>query len=57
MSGNIKVVNVTLKRQAGQRVIPRQGLTKFDKFDVVVGVIINPGHFYLQLGKSRFRYI
>ena len=53
MSG-IKVVNVTLKRQAGQRVIPRQGLTKFDKFDVVVGVIINPGHFYLQLGKSRF---
>ena len=56
MSGNIKVVNVTLKRP-GQRVIPRQGLTKFNKFDVVVGVIINPGHFYLQLGKSRFRYI
>ena len=53
MSG-IKVVTVTLKRPAGQRVIPRQGLAMVDKFDVVVGEIINPGHFYLQLGKSRF---
>ena len=56
MSG-IKQVNVTLKRPAGQRFIPRQGLTMFDKFDVVVGEIINPGHFYLQLGKSSQDFI
>ena len=45
----IKRVTVTLKRPSG---LPRQGLPRVDSFDVVVGEIINPGHFYLQLGKS-----
>ena len=32
--------------------IPRQPLPYVDQFDVVVGEIINPGHFYLQRGQS-----
>ena len=36
----------------GQFVIPRQCLPNVEKFDVVVAEIINPGHFYLQRGKS-----
>ena len=55
--GGMKIVSVKLKIPSGsvsgssRRAIPRQGLPRVERFDVVVAEIINPGHFYLQLGK------
>ena len=52
----MKRVSVKLKTPSvsGKAVIaiPRQVLPKTDKLDVVVGEIINPSHFYIQLGKA-----
>ena len=51
----MKIVSVKLRRPSvdgrTQLAIPRQCLPNKEKFDVVVGEIINPGHFYLQRGK------
>ena len=56
----MRIVSVKLRRPSaavsgkGQLAlsIPRQFLPSVDKFDVVVGEIIDPGHFYLQRGRS-----
>ena len=55
----MRIVSVKLRRPPaaslsgrGQLVIPRQSVPNVDQFDVVVGEIINPGHFYLQRGQS-----
>ena len=56
--GGMRIVSVRLRRPPaslsgrGQLVIPRQSVPNVDQFDVVVGEIINPGHFYLQRGQS-----
>ena len=53
----MKRVSVKLRpSMSGKAVsaIPRQVLHRTDKFDVVVAEIINPGHFYLQLGKKSY---
>ena len=55
--GDMKIVSVKLKIPSAsvsgrsRLAIPRQGLPRDEKFDVVVAEITNPGHFYLQLGK------
>lgn len=55
----MKIVSVKLRRPSvdgrTQLAIPRQCLPNKEKFDVVVGEIINPGHFYLQRGSEYDR--
>ena len=56
-NSGMKIVSVKLRRPSASGngktplAIPRQCLPNVEKFDVVVGEIINPGHFYLQRGE------